>query len=102
MNNLILKYRENKFDYVFDSQKVFEKIMFSLSFPGKIFELPEIKLKADFPEANYLLLCAMTLLDIETNFNVNCDNEEKLNSLKNYMEINTNSNFKNIENTDFI
>ena len=102
MNDLILKYRENKFDYVFDSQKVFEKIMFAMSFPGKIFELPGIKLTSDLPESNSLLLCALTLLDIETNFNVNSNNEKKTNSIKNYLGINTNSKFENLENADFI
>jgi|GEM_PF-1066056 len=95
-------YKENRFDFIHDSQKTFMILMKVLAYPGTIMKLPDIDLLFKEKKFNYLLICGLTLLDLEVNYTVIGDDQFYVDMLKDYLKINTNAAVSNIENAHFI
>ena len=96
--SIITELKENKFDVVFDSQRVFKILMNTFAFPGRLHKLPELQLSSIDQKYIYAIISLLTLLDLETSFNVVGDNIEEI--IK-YFEINTGAQYKDIKDVDY-
>ena len=100
--NLVAQYRESKFNYAYDSQKVFRCLMESFTFPGKIVRMPRIALTPPQPELIYVMEVLLTLLDIEVSFNVCGCESEKVEGVRQYIHINTGSSHVGFEEANYV
>lgn len=91
--------KENNFDLTTHSHSIFKCLTESIAFPGKIINIPEIKLKNIERKNSFILSIALTLLDIETTFYLKSSKSEYL---INYIEVNTSSKFTDLEKSDYI
>ena len=102
MSNAVAQLRENRFDFVHDSQQTFRTIMMALAFPGIIRRLNRIPLSFLKPDLDYVLQPLLTLLDLETSFCVVCRDKRLQAEITRYLELNTNSQTRHLQQADFI
>lgn len=81
--------KENRFDFVHDSQQIFHTLMMALAFPGSIQTLKPLDLALPQPDLHFILQPFLTLLDLETSFCVAGGNPEQRAEITRYIEINT-------------
>ncbi|MDK2947532.1 MAG: alpha-D-ribose 1-methylphosphonate 5-triphosphate synthase subunit PhnH [Methanolobus sp.] len=93
--------RDTGFDIVFDSQNIFRILIDSMAKPGKINELPSIEIMPPV-DNHYPFLVLMTLLDREISFTVCGDDAIDLQSVSEYIELNTGSRLAGANNCDFM
>jgi alpha-D-ribose 1-methylphosphonate 5-triphosphate synthase subunit PhnH len=94
--------RDNRFDFVHDSQQTFKTIMMALAFPGIIRRLEPMSLSISKPDLDYILQPLLTLLDLETTFCVVCRNQKLQQEITRYIELNTGSQSRKLQQADFI
>jgi alpha-D-ribose 1-methylphosphonate 5-triphosphate synthase subunit PhnH len=94
--------KENRFDFVHDSQRVFRVLMMAMAFPGEIRTMEEIPLSLDRKEHGFIMQPFLTLLDLETNFHVHAKDPGIREEVENYLEISTNAARVGWEKADFI
>ena len=102
MEQTFARLRENRFDFVFNSQSVFKKLMIALSRPGTLVDLPEIPLSAPNQDYNFLMQVVLTLCDIETSFHVYGEEEEIVRQFEQYISINTGAKKDMLERAQFV
>jgi alpha-D-ribose 1-methylphosphonate 5-triphosphate synthase subunit PhnH len=102
MGTAIAKLKENRFDFVHDSQKAFRTVMMALAFPGIIRRLDPISLSISKPDLVYILQPLLTLLDLETTFCVVCREKKLQENVTHYIELNTHSRPRKLPQADFI
>jgi alpha-D-ribose 1-methylphosphonate 5-triphosphate synthase subunit PhnH len=102
MSTGVARLKENRFDFVHDSQQVFKTIMMALAFPGIIRRLEPISLSIPKPDLRYILQPVLTLLDLETTFYVACRDRKLQEEVTRYIELNTNSQLRQLPQADFI
>jgi alpha-D-ribose 1-methylphosphonate 5-triphosphate synthase subunit PhnH len=102
MSNALAQLRENRFDFVHDSQQTFRAMMMALAFPGIIRRLLPISLSFSEPDLSYVLQPLLTLLDLETSFCVVCRDNRSQAEITRYLELNTNSQARQLPQADFI
>jgi alpha-D-ribose 1-methylphosphonate 5-triphosphate synthase subunit PhnH len=94
--------KENRFDFVHDSQQTFRTIMMALAFPGTVRRLEPISLSVSKPDFGFILQPLLTLLDLETTFHVVCRNNKLQALVSRYLELNTNSRLRKLPQADFV
>jgi alpha-D-ribose 1-methylphosphonate 5-triphosphate synthase subunit PhnH len=102
MNTAIAQLRESQFDFVYDSQRTFRTMMMALAYPGIIQRLDPISLSISKPDLEYILQPLLTLLDLETVFCVVCQDKKLQQAVTKYIEINTHSQSRKLQQADFI
>jgi alpha-D-ribose 1-methylphosphonate 5-triphosphate synthase subunit PhnH len=102
MRLTIAQLKENRFDFVHDSQQTFRTIMMALAFPGIIRRLDLVSLSFPKPDISYILQPFLTLLDLETTFCAVCDDAKLRDEITRYIELNTNGRPRNLSRADFV
>jgi alpha-D-ribose 1-methylphosphonate 5-triphosphate synthase subunit PhnH len=102
MGTAIASMRENHFDFVHHSQQTYKTIMMALAFPGIIRQLVPRSLSIAKPELNFILQPLLTLLDLDTTFSVVCIDQKLQAKVIRYLELNTNSQPRSLQQADFI
>jgi alpha-D-ribose 1-methylphosphonate 5-triphosphate synthase subunit PhnH len=98
----IAELKESKFDFVYDSQRVFNSLMMSMAFPGTIHTFTQIFLSIPDRELHYILQPLLTLLDLDTSFAIYSGNKKLEQDVAAYVRINTQCPQKDLTNADFI
>ncbi len=102
MNQEYALQREDTFDFVHDSQRVFKMLMMSLAKPGDTYQLEPLSLAHSNNELNYILQPFLTLLDLEATFSVACNDQEEKRGIESYLSLNTKSPVADYSAADFI
>jgi alpha-D-ribose 1-methylphosphonate 5-triphosphate synthase subunit PhnH len=102
MNTAFARLKENQFDVVHDSQQIFRTLVIALAFPGTVRKLKSASLAIDRPRIEFILQPFLTLLDFETNYCVVAHDKALQEEVSQYIEINTNSHPKQMEQADFV
>lgn len=95
-------YSEGRFDWVFDTQKIFRCLMEGLAFPGKVIQMPELSLSPPEPRMKYVMGALLTLLDREVSFCVWGPDAEETKKACRYIRVNTGSLEKFREEADYV
>ncbi|MBN1696982.1 MAG: phosphonate C-P lyase system protein PhnH [Spirochaetales bacterium] len=98
----IARLKENRFDFIHDSQKVFRILMKAMAFPGTVMRINPVSLCFPYEEYNGVLHAMLTLLDPETTHHVEARDPRIHEAIGNYLEINTNSRCEELHHADFI
>jgi len=99
---LIARYRESRFDWVFDAQAIFRCLMEGLAFPGKIIPMPRLSLSPPEPRMKYVMGALLTLLDQQVSFCVCGRDADQTKEASHYIQVNTNSSEKSLEEADYV
>ncbi|MGD9066194.1 MAG: phosphonate C-P lyase system protein PhnH [Desulfobacterales bacterium] len=102
MSAVTAQLKENRFDFVHDSQQVFKTLMMALAFPGIIRRLEPISLSMPKPDLGYILQPLLTLLDLETTYHVVCRDKKLWEDVTHYIELNTLSQLRKLTHADYI
>lgn len=101
-DGLIGRYRESGFDWCFDAQAIFRCLMEGLAFPGKLILMPRLSLSPPEPRMKYVMGALFTLLDQEVSFCVRGRDSDQAKEASHYIQINTNSSEKSLEEADYV
>jgi phosphonate C-P lyase system protein PhnH len=102
MSTVVAQLKENRFDFVHDSQRAFRSLMMAAAFPGKPYSIDPVPLCLPRRDYGFIVQPFLTLVDLETSFHVHAKDAEILSLVRTYLEINTNGRYEDCPRADFI